>query len=292
MHKRYTNGFTIVELLVVIVVIAILAAITIVAFRGMQDRARASTVSQGLTRAKRKLELYKIDNGAYPLTGSLADAGISNEDVVYEYTSADGAAYCLTASNGNAIYKITESTVPTSGGCNGHTWAGGVVLTNLVANGDFSSGTSGWVLGTGWSIDTSGRKLIATGASTGQAYRGVAVTNTSIVYFALDVLALASGAVEVHPGGVPTSAGAIANAPGRLSVVYDLKNTAANGNFVVGKYGASVLTSETTRLLAINLTATFGAGNEPTKAQMDTIMQQFPNNWFNGTVTADTRGVL
>lgn len=40
MHKRNTRGFTIVDLLIVIVVIAILAAITIVAFNGIQQRAR------------------------------------------------------------------------------------------------------------------------------------------------------------------------------------------------------------------------------------------------------------
>ena len=40
-HKRRT-GFTIVELLIVIVIIAILAAITIVAYNGLQQRARDS----------------------------------------------------------------------------------------------------------------------------------------------------------------------------------------------------------------------------------------------------------
>ena len=43
--KSPRSGFTIVELLIVIVVIAILAAITIVAFNGIQERARASAVS-------------------------------------------------------------------------------------------------------------------------------------------------------------------------------------------------------------------------------------------------------
>lgn len=36
--------------------------------------------------------------------------------------------------------------------------------------------------------------------------------------------------------------------------------------------------------LIINLTETFGAGNEPTNEQMDKLLLRFPNSWFDGTV--------
>ena len=36
-------------------------------------------------------------------------------------------------------------------------------------------------------------------------------------------------------------------------------------------------------VIAINLTTTFGAGNEPTVEQMDEIMSKFENSWFDGT---------
>ncbi|MBM3210346.1 prepilin-type N-terminal cleavage/methylation domain-containing protein [Candidatus Saccharibacteria bacterium] len=60
------RGFTIVELLIVIVVIAILAAITIVAYNGIQERAKNSQTTSALTAWMKALELYKIDNERYP----------------------------------------------------------------------------------------------------------------------------------------------------------------------------------------------------------------------------------
>lgn len=65
--SRYTShGFTIVELLIVIVVIAILAAITIVAFNGIQKRGNDSQRKSDIAAIAKALELYYIDNGRYP----------------------------------------------------------------------------------------------------------------------------------------------------------------------------------------------------------------------------------
>jgi len=64
------RGFTIVELLIVIVVIAILAAISIVAYNGVQQRARDSQRSSDIAAIKKALELYRIDNGGYPRCGA------------------------------------------------------------------------------------------------------------------------------------------------------------------------------------------------------------------------------
>lgn len=58
------------ELLIVVVVIAILAAITIVAYGGIQDRAYDSTVSHSSSTLKRVLAMYYIDNGQYPSLGT------------------------------------------------------------------------------------------------------------------------------------------------------------------------------------------------------------------------------
>lgn len=73
--KKSRSGFTIVELLIVIVVIAILAAITIVAYNGIQQRARDSQRKQDVATIQKALEMYYMDNGKYP-PGSSTGMGI------------------------------------------------------------------------------------------------------------------------------------------------------------------------------------------------------------------------
>lgn len=64
--SRSRRGFTIVELLVVIVVIGILATITVVAYNGTQARARDATRIDRLTTIAQALDMYYGDNGRYP----------------------------------------------------------------------------------------------------------------------------------------------------------------------------------------------------------------------------------
>lgn len=65
-HTQKSSGFTIVELLIVIVVIAILAAITIVAFSGVQDRAKQSSRVATVDGWQKILLSYKVLNNEYP----------------------------------------------------------------------------------------------------------------------------------------------------------------------------------------------------------------------------------
>lgn len=131
--KRQSVGFTIVELLIVIVVIAVLAAITIVAYNGIQSRAKASEASTALAQAKKKLELYKVDNGSYPTSGNLASAGVNDGDVTFQYTS-NGTTFCITGTVDTVSYKASESTSPSAGGCAGHGVGGVAAITNVSIN--------------------------------------------------------------------------------------------------------------------------------------------------------------
>lgn len=77
MYKQRSNitGFTIVELLIVIVVIGILAAITIVAYNNVQQRTRDSIRAQDMDSIKKALLLYQVDNGGVEATFSYGGNG-------------------------------------------------------------------------------------------------------------------------------------------------------------------------------------------------------------------------
>ena len=60
------TGFTIVELLIVIVVIGILAAITVVAYNGIQTRANNLRTEDAAAKFRKALILYATEHGAYP----------------------------------------------------------------------------------------------------------------------------------------------------------------------------------------------------------------------------------
>jgi len=72
---KRNSGFTIVELLIVIVVIGILAAITIVAYSGITARANGTKAQSNAESAQKVAETYNADTGAYPFTAAALNAG-------------------------------------------------------------------------------------------------------------------------------------------------------------------------------------------------------------------------
>ena len=65
------RGFTIVELLIVIVVIGILAAITIVSFNGVTAKANTTNAKAMASSLAKKAEAYNAEKNNYPITGDL-----------------------------------------------------------------------------------------------------------------------------------------------------------------------------------------------------------------------------
>lgn len=94
------SGFTIVELLVVIVVIGILASITIISYMGVNSRAVASSLQYELKNAASILEADKTILGYYPATLELANNNIglkTNNDQLKYFTdnNTNPTGYCL-----------------------------------------------------------------------------------------------------------------------------------------------------------------------------------------------------
>ena len=69
-HTISRHGFTIVELLIVIIVIAILASITVIAYNGVRQRANNAAVIDAASKSMRMIEAYIAANGTYPDTTS------------------------------------------------------------------------------------------------------------------------------------------------------------------------------------------------------------------------------
>lgn len=98
MSKR-VRGFTIVELLIVIVVIAILAAITILAYNGIQQRARNDQVIAGVQQYIKAISLYAAAKGQFPITTGDTCLGAN-------YPSNQ----CWVGTNGNRTVNTTFDT--------------------------------------------------------------------------------------------------------------------------------------------------------------------------------------
>lgn len=129
MKQRSFSGFTIVELLIVIVVIGILAAITIVAYNGITARAHNTAIVSDLRGLQTKMETFRVDNNnLYPAGGSSATglAGLefraSKQAYAVTTTTTSNLWYCrstdqtqfgvVALSRSGKIFTVTGTTEP------------------------------------------------------------------------------------------------------------------------------------------------------------------------------------
>lgn len=118
------RGFTVVELLIVIVVIGILAALTIIAYTNVQNNARAAVLKSDLEQGVKSLELYKYKNAEqYPVDQAAAEAaGLKSSSGVSLFYQKNAATnrYCITESSNYQYHFVTSvSKRPAPGSCDG-----------------------------------------------------------------------------------------------------------------------------------------------------------------------------
>lgn len=106
--RKEQKGFTIIELLVVIVIIGILVALALPNLFSAQARGRDTDRKNELKNLQTRLETYFNDNGEYPSTNTAAmvtalggsatdDEYVDPRNNAYVYASADGSSFSLTA---------------------------------------------------------------------------------------------------------------------------------------------------------------------------------------------------
>jgi type IV pilus assembly protein PilA len=109
------RGFTIVELLVVIVVIGILAAITIVSYAGITARANASQTKQLANNIITKAGIYQTEGttGTWPITGAAAISATNSSGALTATVSTTGVALAA-ASLTTFSYQVCGTTTQTA----------------------------------------------------------------------------------------------------------------------------------------------------------------------------------
>jgi prepilin-type N-terminal cleavage/methylation domain-containing protein len=155
--KQAQKGFTIVELLIVIVVIGILAAITLVSYNGITTRANAASAKATAATVQKKAELYQADGptGKYPFAAADFTGAATTESYYMSATNPNwsfaASTAALTASSGTntVVIRKCAATDPTNqAGINGTNISGleinfwdydtGAVSTSPVEIGDVS----------------------------------------------------------------------------------------------------------------------------------------------------------
>ncbi len=122
------SGFTIVELLIVILVIGILASVTVVAFNGVRNRATESVVMKDVKTNAGRIQRYTIETGGLPQTWP---------EMILPPTGTADKAHALTVSSRNhyselvVVYYFNDAA---RGGWPGYDNSDGMVVISKIAS--------------------------------------------------------------------------------------------------------------------------------------------------------------
>lgn len=125
LNKQSNFGFSIIELIIVIVIIGILSTITVVSYTGVQSRAVIVSLKSDLSNAVDFLQIDKAQSstGVFPTTLAFANGGrgvVPSPGTTFNYTvnnSNTPKTFCLTATKGTKSYFTTQDGALSVGAC-------------------------------------------------------------------------------------------------------------------------------------------------------------------------------
>ena len=83
MHKKASQAFTLIEIMVVLIIIAIMASFIVPSVINRPDEARLTKVKNDIMALEGALDLYKLDNGRYPSNSEGLKILINEKENIY-----------------------------------------------------------------------------------------------------------------------------------------------------------------------------------------------------------------
>lgn len=244
------RGFTIVELLIVIIVIAVLVTLTVVSYVNISQNAIASSVKSDLSSAAKQIENYKVTSSSdnYPPDLNTVGVKASNGNTFTYYTLSGSKSYCLVSTNGNVIYSISSSQPQT-------------VFGDCTTN-----GIVGWWKFNGSAADSSGNANDGTVSAATLATGQNGLANSAYYFDGSSYIQSPSGKVYAKFGTTDFSVsywikpGTISSTSYVLDIKYAGTNEAGYNLFIYPSYTSAFTVANGSTQTGLTSTATISSG--------------------------------
>jgi type IV pilus assembly protein PilE len=106
---KQQNGFTLVELMIVVVIVGILASVALPAYQDYVIRGKLAEATSSLADARVKMEQYFQDNRTYDAGGCPASVATSSDYFTYTCTDLGTDTYTITATGKSDLSSYSFS---------------------------------------------------------------------------------------------------------------------------------------------------------------------------------------